>query len=50
VELDDSGTVILRGQAESDDMSRLIANVLRLEPGVRAVRNELVVADESTPQ
>lgn len=50
VELADGGTVILRGQAESAEMSRLIANVMRLEPGVRDVKNELVVSDETAPE
>ena len=50
VELADGGTVILRGQAESAEMSRLIANVMRLEPGVRDVKNELVVSDEAASE
>lgn len=48
-EIDDAGTVTLRGQADSSEMSRLIANVVRLEPGVHDVKNELVVADKGSP-
>lgn len=37
------GTVVLRGQVASDDERRHAENVARLSPGVRHVRNELVV-------
>lgn len=50
VEFDDAGTVILRGEAQSAEMSRLITNVVRLEPGVRNVKNELVVAEDGEPE
>ncbi len=49
VELDEEGTAILRGQAVSLEMSRLIAQVVRMEPGVRDVKNELVVPEAPAP-
>jgi hypothetical protein len=36
------GTVILRGTAPSEADAKLAENMIRLEPGVRRVRNELV--------
>lgn len=45
VELDAEGTAVLRGEAVSAAMSRLIAQVVRMEPGIRDVRNELVVPE-----
>jgi|AP95_1055475.scaffolds.fasta_scaffold128102_1 hypothetical protein len=39
-----NGTVVLSGQVESDSARRLATNLLRMEPGVRSVTNELVVA------
>ena len=39
-----NGTVVLSGQVESDSARRLAANLLRMEPGVRSVKNNLVVA------
>ncbi len=44
VTTDDEGTVTLRGTVEDSESARLVANVVRLEPGVRGVRNELKVA------
>lgn len=38
------GEVVLRGTVPTEDARRLAAALTRLEPGVRAVRNELVVA------
>jgi hypothetical protein len=37
-------TVVLRGVAESDTQMLVLANLISLEPGVRAVRNEMTVA------
>lgn len=39
----DGPTVVLRGKVADDDERRLAENVLRLAPGVRAVRNDLEV-------
>jgi hypothetical protein len=38
----ENGVVVLRGRAADDDERRLVENVLRLEPGVNQVKNELV--------
>lgn len=40
------GDVTLRGEAASLQASRLAANLLRMEPGVRSVRNELTVTEQ----
>ena len=45
VTTDDKGTVTLRGTVEDPESARLVANVVRLEPGVRGVRNELKIAE-----
>jgi hypothetical protein len=37
-------TVVLRGVAESESQSLVLANLIALEPGVRSVRNEMTVA------
>jgi hypothetical protein len=37
-------TVVLRGVAESESQILVLANLIALEPGVRAVRNEMTVA------
>jgi hypothetical protein len=37
-------TVVLRGVAESEGQSLVLANLIALEPGVRAVRNEMTIA------
>lgn len=45
-------TVVLRGTAESESQRRILEQLVMLEPGVRAVRNEIIVAgttDESLP-
>jgi osmotically-inducible protein OsmY len=39
-----NGVVILRGKVGSEDHKKLAAAMARLEPGVREVRNELVVS------
>ena len=41
--MDDDGVVTLRGSVESSSAKLLAANVVRLEPGVREVVNELTV-------
>ncbi len=43
-----NGIVVLSGEVESDSAKRLATNLLRMEPGVRSVRNNLVVAAKST--
>jgi hypothetical protein len=37
-------TVVLRGVAESESQALVLANLISLEPGVRAVRNEMTLA------
>ncbi|HEY3395330.1 MAG TPA: BON domain-containing protein, partial [Lacipirellulaceae bacterium] len=37
-------TVVLRGVADSESQRLVLANLIALEPGVRAVRNEMTVA------
>ncbi len=44
IQVDQNGVVVLRGQVESEHARRLAENLVRLEPGVREVRNELQVA------
>jgi hypothetical protein len=39
----DSGTVVIRGTVANADQSRLVENMIRLQPGVHEVRNELQV-------
>lgn len=46
VELDAAGTVQLRGQVPSEATRKLAAILVRLEPGVRKVHNELTIAPE----
>ncbi|HEX6987254.1 MAG TPA: BON domain-containing protein, partial [Planctomycetaceae bacterium] len=46
---DDSGRVVLRGTVPSDDARQLAAALVRLEPGVREVVNELTVGGGATP-
>jgi len=41
VAVEDKGEVVLRGEVTSVSESKLAENMLRLEPGVRTVRNEL---------
>lgn len=38
------GEVVLSGSVPNDDAARLLANILRMEPGVYSVRNDLKVA------
>ncbi len=42
-ELDTEGVVVLRGTVETPAQRRLAENVVRLEPGVKKVRNELTL-------
>jgi len=39
----DSGTVVIRGTVATADQRRLVENMIRLQPGVHDVRNELQV-------
>ena len=39
----ESGVVVVRGRAKDDEERRLVENMLRLEPGVRDVRNQIEV-------
>ncbi|MBI3863335.1 MAG: BON domain-containing protein [Planctomycetia bacterium] len=39
----DGSTIILRGSVDSDETRRLASALVRLEPGVRSVRNELTI-------
>ena len=49
VEADESGRVLLKGTVDSEGARDLAAAIVRLEPGVRDVVNELEVADSQTP-
>jgi hypothetical protein len=44
------GEVILTGEVPNDDAGRLLANILRMEPGVTSVRNDLTTAPAATPE
>ena len=48
-ELDQDGVVVLRGTVETPAQQRLAENVLKLEPGVKKVRNELTL-NEPAPK
>ena len=43
VEVQGNGQVVLRGEVDSEAARRLAENLIRLEPGVRSIRNELTV-------
>ncbi len=43
-DLPNPGKVVLSGTVPNDEASRLLSIILRMEPGVRSVRNELKVA------
>lgn len=43
VDVDSAGRVILQGQVPSENTRKLAAIMVRLEPGVRAVQNELAI-------
>ena len=46
-ELDAEGVVVLRGKVDTPSQRRLAENVVKLEPGVKKVRNELTLNDPS---
>jgi osmotically-inducible protein OsmY len=48
--LDDSGQVVMTGQVKSEEQARLAENVVRLEPGVNKVRNELTYPETPSNQ
>lgn len=48
-ETDDDGRVILRGTVATEEAGQLAAALVRLEPGVREVVNELAIESEATP-
>ncbi len=43
--LDGQGAATLRGRVDSVETKRLAAIMVRLEPGVRSIKNELTVGD-----
>jgi hypothetical protein len=43
IAINDQGIAELRGEAPTEDASRLIENIVRMEPGVRGVDNQLAV-------
>ena len=43
------GEVILTGEVQTDDARRLLALILRMEPGVTSVRNDLKIAEAAPP-
>ncbi|MBM3971830.1 MAG: BON domain-containing protein [Planctomycetes bacterium] len=45
VDLDADGVVVLRGEVATPSQKQLAANMVRLEPGVKKVRNELTLAE-----
>lgn len=45
-ELDPEGVVVLRGTVETPAQKRLAENVVKLEPGVKKVRNELTLNEK----
>ena len=49
VAVEDKGEIILRGEVGSASEAKLAENMLRLEPGVRTVRNELTFPAVVTP-
>lgn len=44
VELTADGVAVLTGSSSSTETSRLAANLVRLQPGVRKVNNQIAVA------
>jgi osmotically-inducible protein OsmY len=49
VEIDSQGgEVVLRGNVDTSEQARLAEALVRLEPGVRAIRNELVIANSDS--
>jgi len=50
IKVDDKGTAVLTGNVDSDYAKRLAANLVRLEPGVRTIDNQLQVATAKTTE
>jgi osmotically-inducible protein OsmY len=50
VVLDEQGAATLTGQVNSAETMRLAAIMVRLEPGVRSIKNELIVGESPTGQ
>lgn len=48
VDFDADGVVVLRGEVTTHSQKQLAANMVRLEPGVKKVRNELTLAEPAT--
>ena len=46
VDVNPSGVAILTGSASSEETSRLAANLIRIQPGVRKIDNQVVVRGE----
>ena len=46
VDVNPSGLAVLKGSASSEETSRLAANLMRIQPGVRKVNNQVVVQAE----
>jgi hypothetical protein len=44
VTVEDGGIAVLRGQVSSVENGKMVASMMRMEPGIRSVRNELTVA------
>lgn len=49
LDIEDKGEVVLRGEVGSESDAKLAENMLRLEPGVRTIRNELTFPASATP-
>ena len=49
LQLDGNGQVTLSGQVASESSKRLAANLARLQPGVRSVKNGLTIATSTSP-
>lgn len=50
VDLDADGVVVLRGEVATPSQKQLAANMVRLEPGVKKVRNELTLTEPAAKQ
>jgi hypothetical protein len=50
VDLDENGQLTMRGRVASDDAKKLATAIAQLEPGVRSVRNEMLVATADRPE
>jgi len=49
VSVEDKGEVVLRGTVASESEAKLATQLLRLEPGVQSIRNELTFPDAEVP-